>query len=71
MPKGEDTVPVSIRMPRNAVDRLKAATGMPFSTLARYVLMALLRKAEAKNAQQVNDVAGEIENIVQTEELPE
>jgi len=69
MPKPEDTIPVSVRMPRGAVERLKQATGMPFSTLARYVLMELLKKAEAVQARQLDSVASDISNIVQ--EMPD
>ena len=69
MAKGEDLIPISVRMPRTAAERLRAATGMPVSTLARYVLMELLKRAEAKAVNQRNVVAGEISDIVK--EMPE
>lgn len=68
--KNEDTVPVCVRMPRGAVERLRHVTGMPFSTLARLVLMkALLRAEAAQVVPQVDNVADLIGEAVQEVQL--
>lgn len=35
---------ISIRMPEGTVDELRAATGMPFGTLVRLILLAYLER---------------------------
>lgn len=35
---------ISIRMPEGSVEELKAATGMSFSTLVRYIMLAYLER---------------------------
>ncbi len=44
MPKQKAERVISIRMPAGAVEEIRAATGQKFSTVARWVLMALLEK---------------------------
>lgn len=60
---------ISVRMPAGAVEELRAATGQPFSTLARWVLMALLEKKRAERANAVSDGQLEVRGIVA--EMPE
>lgn len=60
--KAEKTV--SIRMPAGAVDELRAATGQKFSTLARWVLMALLEKKRSERASALSDGQSEVKAIV-------
>lgn len=60
----EEMVPVSIRMTRSSVERLKQLTGMSFSHLGRLVLMNLLRNAEAEHAKtQVDSVSQQLDSI--------
>jgi hypothetical protein len=57
---------ISVRMPKGAADELRAATGQPFSRLARWVLMALLEKkrAELRAATPRQEGLGEVGEIV-------
>lgn len=69
MPKGKAMEVASLRLARGTQERLRQATGIAFSTLVRYVIMELLKRAEAKQANQVNEVVSEIREIV--EEMPQ
>lgn len=68
MPKGKAMEVASLRLVRGTQERLRQATGMQFSTLVRYVIMELLNRVEAKQANQVNAVVAEIKDIVK--EMP-
>ena len=60
MPNPRASKVISIRMPEGAVEELRAATGQKFSTLARWVLMALLEKKRA----ELSNAKGEISKVV-------
>lgn len=45
--KADETV--TIRMPAGTADKLRAATGQPFSTLMRWTALALLEKHTGEN----------------------
>lgn len=55
---------VSVRMPEGAIERLKAATGVPFSTLVRWTMMALLEKKDMDRAAVLNNTANEVRDVV-------
>lgn len=55
---------VTVRLPKGVANRLKAASGQPFSRLVRYMCMALLEQYEAKGAQALTDAAHEVGNVV-------
>lgn len=67
---------VSVRVPKGLPDKLRAATGLPFSTLVRLTMNAYLerltaerRLGEAKAARQ--QAARDIRDIVNKQELGE
>jgi len=57
--KADETV--TVRMPKGTADRIRAATGQPFSSLVRYIMLALLDRYESQHIPADQD---SIKNIV-------
>lgn len=55
---------VTVRLPAGVAQRLKAASGQPFSRLVRYMCMALLEQYEAKNSAVLTETAHEVGDVV-------
>lgn len=68
MPDGAGRT-ISVRMPEGTVEELKAATGLPFSQLVRYTMLAYLERLRLerrqREGQQLQDKAArDIADIV-------
>lgn len=50
----------SVRLPKGTADKLRAATGQPFSRVVRWAVMTLLAKYEAEGAQRLTSNAKEV-----------
>lgn len=60
---------ISVRMPQGTVEELKAATGQPFSTLVRFIMLAYLERLRIERrtregADMSNQVAKDLRDIV-------
>lgn len=55
---------VTVRLPKGVAQRLKAASGQPFSRLVRYMCIALLEQYERTGAQALTDTAHEVGDVV-------
>lgn len=60
---------ISIRMPEGSVEALRAATGTPFSTLVRFIMLAYLERLKAERRmtagqEQRDRVAAELREMV-------
>jgi hypothetical protein len=43
---------ISVRMPEGTVEELRAATGQPFSSLVRYIMLAYLERLRIERRQR-------------------
>lgn len=57
---------VTVRLPLGTADKIRAATGQPFSRLVRWTMLALLEKHAGE--QRLADGANEIADIVNQDE---
>jgi len=55
MPRVTADDTVTIRVPKGTADKLRAATGQPFSRLMRWIAMALLEQYTAEGRTQLTD----------------
>ena len=60
---------ISVRMPAGTVEELRAATGQPFSTLVRFIMLAYLERLRIERRTKEgtamsNQVASELAEIV-------
>lgn len=61
-PRADETV--TVRLPKGTADKLRAATGQPFSRLVRWTMLALLDKHMRENSQALTAGAEEVKEIV-------
>lgn len=55
---------VTVRLPAGLANRLRAASGQPFSRLVRYMCIALLEQYERTGRQDLTDTAHEVGDVV-------
>lgn len=60
---------ISVRMPEGTVEELRAATGQPFSSLVRYIMLAYLERLRIERRTKEgsdlrHSVAGDLRDIV-------
>lgn len=63
MPDNADET-VTVRLPKGTADKLRAATGQPFSRLVRFLVIALLEKKAAEGASARLDAAQDAAAVV-------
>lgn len=62
----------TIRLPRGAAAKLRAATGQPLSRLVRFIVLELLTKYESEGVANAKaKLRGDVRETVQRVELPE